>query len=180
MRHLSPLQTKGMRLRIRLLAGVLAVGCLGGLAGRLAVLQLVDADGYAARASDQQLRGATLPAARGEITSAAGTLLAASETCWTIRAAPRELADELVEPAAKALSGILELDYAETLEKFSVRTSNDCLLRRRANREMADAVRAWCQEHNAQGIQIRQGRDSLSGYRGRSVYAPPGRPSGHS
>ena len=156
MRHLSPLQTKGMRLRIRLLAGVLAVGCLGGLAGRLAVLQLVDADGYAARASDQQLRGATLPAARGEITSADGTLLAASETCWTIRAAPRELADELVEPAAKALSGILELDYAETLEKFSVRTSNDCLLRRRANREMADAVRAWCQEHNAQGIQIRQ------------------------
>ena len=123
MRHLSPLQTKGMRLRIRLLAGVLAVGCLGGLVGRLAVLQLVDADGYAARASDQQLRGATLPAARGEITSADGTLLAASETCWTIRAAPRELADELVEPAAKALSGILELDYAETLEKFSVRTS---------------------------------------------------------
>ena len=118
MRHLSPLQTKGMRLRIRLLAGVLAVGCLGGLVGRLAVLQLVDADGYAARASDQQLRGATLPAARGEITSADGTLLAASETCWTIRAAPRELADELVEPAAKALSGILELDYAETIEKF--------------------------------------------------------------
>ena len=156
MRHLSPLQTKGMRLRIRLLAGVLAVGCLGGLVGRLAVLQLVDADGYAARASDQQLRGATLPAARGEITSADGTLLAASETCWTIRAAPRELADELVEPTAKALSGILELDYAETLEKFSIRTSNDCLLRRRANREMADAVRAWCQEHNAQGIQIRQ------------------------
>ena len=87
MRHLSPLQTKGMRLRIRLLAGVLAVGCLGGLVGRLAVLQLVDTDGYAARASDQQLRGATLPAARGEITSADGTLLAASETCWTIRAA---------------------------------------------------------------------------------------------
>ena len=39
MRHLSPLQTKGMRLRIRLLACVLAVGCLGGLVGRLAVLQ---------------------------------------------------------------------------------------------------------------------------------------------
>ena len=77
-----------------------------------------------------------------------------AKTCWTIRAAPRELADELVEPAAKALSGILELDYAETLEKFSVRTSNDCLLRRRAGREMTDAVRAWCQEHNAQGIQI--------------------------
>ena len=67
MRHLSPLQTKGMRLRIQLLAGVLAVGCLGGLAGRLAALQLVDADGYAARASDQQLRGATLPAPVGRL-----------------------------------------------------------------------------------------------------------------
>ena len=156
MRHLSPLQTKGMRLRTRLLAGVLAVGCLGGLVGRLAVLQLADPAGYAARAADQQLRGATLPAARGEITSADGVLLAASETCWTIRAAPRELADDLVEPAAKALSDILELDYAETLEKFSARTSNDCLLRRRVSREMADAVRTWCQEHDAQGIQIRQ------------------------
>lgn len=156
MRYLSPLQTKSMRLRTRLLAGVLAVGCLGGLVVRLAALQLVDAAGYAARAADQQLRGATLPAARGEITSADGMLLAASETCWTIRAAPRELADDLVEPAARALSEILEIDYAETLQKFSVRTSNDCLLRRRVSREMADAVRDWCQEHDAKGIQIRQ------------------------
>ena len=76
--------------------------------------------------------------------------------CWTIRAAPRELADELVEPAARALSEILEIDYEETLEKFSQRTSNDCLLRRRVDREMADAVRDWCQENGAQGIQIRQ------------------------
>ena len=48
---------------------------------------LVEAHGgYALRAADQQLRGATLPAARGEIYAADGTLLAASETCWTIRA----------------------------------------------------------------------------------------------
>ena len=111
MRPITPQQNTKMRLRMRLLAAVLAVGCLGGLTVRLFVLMLRDPGGYAARAADQQLRGATLPAARGEIYSADGTLLAASETCWTIRAAPRE---------------------------------------------MADAVRAWCQEHNAQGIQIRQ------------------------
>ena len=156
MRHLLPQQTKGMRLRTRILAAVLAVGCLGGLVLRLAVLQLADPVGYAERAADQQLRGATLPAARGEIRSADGTLLAASETCWTIRAAPRELADELVEPAARALSTILELDYAQTLEKFSTRTSNDCLLRRRVDRQIADAVREWCQRNGARGIQIRQ------------------------
>lgn len=156
MRHLSPRQNRLMKRRARVLAVLLAVVCFGGLLVRLFILQLLDSGGYAARAADQQLRGATLPAARGEILSADGTLLAASETCWTIRAAPRELADELVEPAARALSEILEIDYEETLEKFSQRTSNDCLLRRRVDREMADAVRDWCQENGAQGIQIRQ------------------------
>ena len=74
----------------------------------------------------------------------------------TIRAAPRELEDALVAPAAQALSEILEIDAAETLEKLSQRTSNDCLLRRRVDRETADAVRAWCEDNGAEGIQIRQ------------------------
>ena len=156
MRHLTPQQNRVMRRRARVLAAVLAAVCFGGLLVRLFVLQVLDPGGYAARAADQQLRGAVLPAARGEMYSADGTLLAASETCWTIRAAPRELADELVQPAAQALSEILEIDYEETLEKLSQRTSNDCLLRRRVDREMADAVRAWCVEHDAQGIQSRQ------------------------
>ena len=156
MRPITPQQNTKMRMRMRLLAAVLAVGCLGGLTVRLFVLMLRDPGGYAARAADQQLRGATLPAARGEIYSADGTLLAASETCWTIRAAPREMADDAVEPAARALSEILELDYADTLAKFSQRTSNDCLLRRRVDKTMADAVRDWCRANGVDGIQIRQ------------------------
>lgn len=155
-RHTTPQQDRPMRRRARLMAAVLALLCFGGLLARLFYLQLMDPDGYAARAADQQLRDTTLPAARGEIFSSDGTLLAASETCWTIRAAPRELADELVEPAARALSDILEIDYEETLEKFSQRTSNDCLLRRRVGRQMADAVREWCDANRAAGIQIRQ------------------------
>lgn len=156
MRHLTPQQNPLMRRRARFLAAVLVVVCFGGLLVRLFILQVMDPQGYAARAADQQLRGATLPAARGEILSADGTLLATSETCWTIRAAPRELADELVEPAAQALSEILDIDYEETLEKLSQRTSNDCLLSRRVDRETADAVREWCTANDAQGIQIRQ------------------------
>lgn len=156
MRHLTPQQNPLMRRRARFLAAVLAVVCFGGLLVRLFILQVLDPQGYAARAADQQLRGATLPAARGEILSADGTLLATSETCWTIRAAPRELADELVEPAARALSEILDIDYEETLEKLSQRTSNDCLLSRRVDRETADAVREWCTVNDTQGIQIRQ------------------------
>lgn len=156
MRHLTPQQNPLMRRRARFLAAVLVVVCFGGLLVRLFILQVMDPQGYAARAADQQLRGATLPAARGEILSADGTLLATSETCWTIRAAPRELADELVEPAAQALSEILDIDYEETLEKLRKRTSNDCLLSRRVDRETADAVREWCTANDAQGIQIRQ------------------------
>lgn len=156
MRHLTPMQNRLMRRRAHILAGILALVCFGGLLVRLFLLQVMDPDGYAARAADQQLRGATLPAPRGEIYSSDGTLLAASETCWTIRASPRELDDALVEPAARALSEILEIEYEETLEKFSQRTSNDCLLRRRVDREMAEAVRSWCIENGAEGIQIRQ------------------------
>ena len=156
MRYRTPEQSRLMRRRMRMLAALLAVFCFGGLLVRLYQLQIRDPEGYAARAADQQLREAVLPAARGEIFSADGTLLAASETCWTIRAAPRELADSLVEPAARALSEILEIDYGETLEKLSQRSSNDCLLRRRVDRETADAVRAWCQANGADGIQIRQ------------------------
>ena len=155
-RPVVPGLDRHIRRRVRVFAGCLAVLCFGGLLVRLFVLQLLDPGGYAARAADQQLRDTVVPAPRGEIYSADGTLLAASETCWTIRAAPRELADELVEPAAKALSEILEIDEAETLEKFSQRSSNDCLLRRRVDRETADAVRRWCEENGAEGIQIRQ------------------------
>jgi stage V sporulation protein D (sporulation-specific penicillin-binding protein) len=134
----------------------MAVLCFGTLFWRLYLLQIVDADGYAKRASDQQLRDTVLPADRGEIFSSDGTVLATSKTVWTIRASPRELADTLVEPAARAMSEILEIDYDQTLKKFSQRSSNDCLLRRRVEKEMADAVRQWCVANSAEGIEIIQ------------------------
>lgn len=141
-RSIYPAQNRHMRRRTRVLAGLVAVLCFGGLLARLFTLQILDPSGYANRAAAQQLRDTTLPAARGEIYSADGVTLAASKTCWTIRASPRELADELVQPAAKALSEILDIDYDATLQKLSKRTSNDCLLRRRVDADLADAVRA--------------------------------------
>ena len=155
-RSIYPAQNRHMRRRTRVLAGLVAVLCFGGLLARLFTLQMLDPSGYANRAAAQQLRDTTLPAARGEIYSADGVTLAASKTCWTIRASPRELADELVQPAAKALSEILDIDYDATLQKLSKRTSNDCLLSRRVDADLADAVRTWCAQNNAQGIQILQ------------------------
>lgn len=155
-RHITPEQDRHMRRRTRFFCLAMAVVCFGVLLARLFVLQVLDPEGYADRAADQQLRDTVIPAARGEIYSADGTLLAASETRWTIRASPRDLADELVQPAAQALSEILDIDYEETLAAFSDRTSNDCLLKRRVDKATADAVRAWCAENGAEGIQIRQ------------------------
>ena len=155
-RVLTPSLDRHIRGRIRVLAAVVAVVCFGGLLVRLFVLQILDPDNYADRAAGQQLRDTTLPAARGEIISADGVVLATSKTCWTIRASPRELDDAIVEPAARALSEILELDYDATLEKLSQRSSNDCLLRRRVDADMANAVRTWCAENGARGIQVLQ------------------------
>lgn len=155
-RVLTPSLDRHIRGRIRVFAAVVAVVCFGGLLARLFVLQILDPDNYADRAAGQQLRDTTLPAARGEIISADGVVLATSKTCWTIRASPRELDDALVEPAARALSEILELDYDATLEKLSRRSSNDCLLRRRVDADMANAVRTWCAENGARGIQVLQ------------------------
>ena len=155
-RVLTPSLDRHIRGRIRVFAAVVAVVCFGGLLARLFVLQILDPDNYADRAAGQQLRDTTLPAARGKIISADGVVLATSKTCWTIRASPRELDDAIVEPAARALSEILELDYDATLEKLSRRSSNDCLLRRRVDADMANAVRTWCAENGARGIQVLQ------------------------
>ena len=155
-RVLTPSLDRHIRGRVRVFAAVVAVVCFGGLLARLFVLQILDPDNYADRAAGQQLRDTTLPAARGKIISADGVVLATSKTCWSIRASPRELDDALVEPAARALSEILELDYDATLEKLSQRSSNDCLLRRRVDADMANAVRTWCAENGARGIQVLQ------------------------
>ena len=155
-RVLTPSLDRHIRGRVRVFAAVVAVVCFGGLLVRLFVLQILDPDNYADRAAGQQLRDTTLPAARGKIISADGVVLATSKTCWSIRASPRELDDAIVEPAARALSEILELDYDATLEKLSRRSSNDCLLRRRVDADMANAVRTWCAENGARGIQVLQ------------------------
>lgn len=149
-------QNQGMRLRTRLLAGLLSVCCFGVLLARLYILQIRDHDFYAKRASGQQLRDTVVPAPRGEILSADGVVLAASATCWTIRASPREMADEHVAMASAALAQLLELDEADLLKMLGDRASNDKLLRRRAGREMADAVRAWCAENGVEGILIQE------------------------
>ena len=109
---------------------------------------------YTDRALGQQLRDTVVPADRGRIYSADGVLLAANSSCWTLRASPREMPEDKLALAAKGLAEILELDEGKLLEKFSDRHSNDCLLRYRVDRAMADAVRDFCEANGITGIRI--------------------------
>ena len=149
------LPERAFRQRARLVA-VLFCAVAAGLAFRLFWLQLRASDRYTQRALGQQLRDTIVPADRGRIYSADGVLLAANSSCWTLRASPREMPEEKLSLAAQGLAKILELDEAALLEKFSQRRSNDCLLRYRVDRSMADQVRDFCEENNITGIRINQ------------------------
>ena len=155
----EPLRTlpeQAFRARARLVALLLCGICFAGLIARLYWLQLAAGDWYTRRALGQQLRDAVVPADRGRIYSADGVLLAANSSCWTLRASPREMPADKLELAAHGLAQILELDEAALLEKFRDRASNDCLLRYRVERSMADAVRDFCEENGITGIRINQ------------------------
>ena len=67
LRHITPEQDRHMRRRTRFFCLAMAVVCFGVLLARLFVLQVLDPEGYADRAADQQLRDTVIPAARGEI-----------------------------------------------------------------------------------------------------------------
>ena len=155
----EPLRTlpeQAFRARARLVALLLCGICFAGLIARLYWLQLAAGDWYTRRALGQQLRNTVVPADRGRIYSADGVLLAANSSCWTLRASPREMPADKLELAAHSLAQILELDEAALLEKFRDRASNDCLLRYRVERSMADAVRDFCEENGITGIRINQ------------------------
>ena len=155
----EPLRTlpeQAFRARARLVALLLCGICFAGLIARLYWLQLAAGDWYTRRALGQQLRDTVVPADRGRIYSADGVLLAANSSCWTLRASPREMPEDKLALAAKGLAEILELDEGKLLEKFSDRHSNDCLLRYRVDRVMADAVRDFCEANGITGIRIIQ------------------------
>jgi len=152
---LRTLPERAFRARARLVAGVFCLVCCG-LAVRLLFLQVLGGGWYTDRALGQQLRDTVVPADRGRIYSADGVLLAANSSCWTLRASPREMPEDKLALAAKGLAEILELDEGKLLEKFSDRHSNDCLLRYRVDRAMADAVRDFCEANGITGIRINQ------------------------
>jgi cell division protein FtsI (penicillin-binding protein 3) len=78
--------------RPRLIHVALALFALA-VIGRAAKVQLLDADRWRARARDQQVADAPLPAPRGAIRDASGDVLVESREMVRLRVAPREVRD---------------------------------------------------------------------------------------
>ena len=113
---------KGPNQRLRqrtavLIMMILIVG-FGAVLTRLSYLTLVQGSSLQEDAVDQQLKDTTLPAKRGTIYDANGTILAESASVWQVVMAPIYFeTDEQRVAVAKGLSEILNLDYDNVFEK---------------------------------------------------------------
>lgn len=113
---------KGPNQRLRQRTAVLIILILivgfGAALTRLSYLTLVQGSSLQEAAVDQQLKDTTLPAKRGTIYDASGTVLAESASVWQVVMAPINFkTDEQRVAVAKGLSEILELDYNNVYEK---------------------------------------------------------------
>lgn len=87
-------------------------------AGRLVQLQWLDAEAYAAQASQQRLATLELPANRGTITDAAGEPFAMTVEARAIFADPSLVEDGLEDEIAVRVGSVLEISAAEVRRKL--------------------------------------------------------------
>jgi cell division protein FtsI/penicillin-binding protein 2 len=111
----------------------------GGIGTRLAWWQLVERDRLATMALNQLAQNEEIPAERGEITDATGTLLATSVQLQSIFATPPSVEDK--ESSAALLAPILGMDLDELRTRL---TSGDpwVWLRRRVDPAVSERIRA--------------------------------------
>ena len=148
--------TRRMLRRILVLMAVFGLGAAALLLARLCRLQLVEHDRYEELASAQQLREAPASPARGTIYDTKGRVLAVSASVDNVYLSPAEIEQygENRELIARGLSEILGLDYDELYEKTGRRGSWYVTAARKVEREQADAVRAFKEEHHLRGVRL--------------------------
>ena len=146
----------------RMLRRILALCVLFGLLAfpalilRLYRLQITDHEYYEALAIGQQLREAPTVIARGGIYDRSGKPLALSASVENVFLSPAEIDQngEDRELIASGLARILDLDERELLEKSRQTGSWYVTVKRRLEREEADAVRAFKTEHGLRGVHL--------------------------
>ncbi len=105
------------------IAGVLIVVVMVLFAGRLVQIQAIDADSYAAAASDLRLSTIDIPTTRGEITDASGNAFATSVEVRTIFVDPVDVAEAERAEVTDELTKHLDLNQDEVAEKVAAEPS---------------------------------------------------------
>jgi len=126
------------------------------LAVQLFRLQILRHDELEGAALQQQLRRTTLSAPRGTIYDSQGSALAISATTYTVYLSPAEIAmyGEDAETIASGLSELLGVDYERLLGMVGDRRSWYKTVARQIEEETAEAVRAFKNEHDLQGVKL--------------------------
>ena len=148
--------TRQMLRRTLLLMAVCGIAAFALLLARLYKVQILDHDYYEQRAIGQQLREAPTSVARGTIYDTRGRVLAVSASVDNVYLSPAEIQQygEDRELIARELSRILDLDYADLLEKTGQTGSWYVTVARKLEQEKADQVRAFKNEYGLRGVRL--------------------------
>lgn len=138
--------------RIIILLAVLGVAIFLPLFYQLYQLQIVQYDTLQERAINQQTKDVEISSMRGSIYDKNGTILAMSASVHNVIISPRDIeADELDKDAiAAALAEILDKDKDDILARMERTNSAYELIARKVEEDVAEQVRAFISEYNAQ------------------------------
>lgn len=112
------------------------------LTGFLFYLQVLSASKVQRQAMDQWTREVKLPAARGEILDANGSILATNGTVYKVVLLPKQIDENDAERIASELSRLLNVDYEQTLADAKNQTRWERLVKRQIDAPTKEAVEA--------------------------------------
>ena len=142
--------------RALFLLAACGIAAFGVLMLQLFRLQILRHDELESAALQQQLRRTAIPASRGTIYDREGRVLAMSATTYTVYVSPAEISmnGEDAERIADGLSEILSVDREKILTMTADRRSWYKTVKRQIEEAEADAVRAFKNDYDLQGVKL--------------------------
>ena len=145
-----------IRRRTVFIAGMMIVVGFGTIVYNLCCIQIRDYEMYQAEASAQQLRATTIPANRGIIYDSNMKVLSKSADVWNISVSPKEIKKENIDKVANGLANLLEVDAIALKDRIAKSNSYYESVKKKVEKPLADAVRAWIKEEEIVGVNIDQ------------------------
>ncbi len=152
----AKMATKVLKTRTLLLSVVLGIVTFVVLLCRLYYLQIIQHEALQEKAVAQQTRSSTITASRGTIYDATGETLAVSATAETIFISPHEITENECDKdlIATKLGEILNVDAEKIRKKEEKVESYYQEVKKKAEQDEADAVRAFINENDISGIYL--------------------------